>query len=65
MTINRNNTQPEKQLLGSTIDKYPVVLNDGRTVVYITDKSREDEIRLKYESLKDQKFPSRSPRHRK
>jgi len=33
---------------GSVADKYPVLLDDGRTVVYITDKSREREIRLRY-----------------
>ncbi|MCX6265907.1 MAG: hypothetical protein NTW16_00915 [Bacteroidetes bacterium] len=33
---------------GSVADKYPVVLDDGRTIVYIADKSREREIRLRY-----------------
>jgi hypothetical protein len=33
---------------GSLTDKYPVVLDDGRTIVYIRDKSREREIRLRY-----------------
>ena len=33
---------------GSVTDKYPVLLDDGRTIVYITDKSREREIRLRY-----------------
>jgi len=33
---------------GSVADKYPVLLDDGRTVVYIADKSREREIRLRY-----------------
>jgi hypothetical protein len=33
---------------GSVIDKYPVVLDDGRTIIYITDKSRESEIRSRY-----------------
>lgn len=63
MAPNRNITPAEKQLPGSTIDKYPVILSDGRTVVFISDKSKEAEIRLKYESLKDKKFPTRSPRH--
>ena len=59
----RSKSPDDKQLLGSIIDKYPVVLNDGRTVVYISDKSKEAEIRLKYELLKDKKFPTRNPRH--
>ena len=45
---NRYKISDEKLLMGSTIDKYPVVLNDGRTIVYISDQSKEAEIRLKY-----------------
>ena len=37
-----------KLLSGSVTEKYPVLLDDGRTVVYITDRSREREIRLRY-----------------
>jgi len=33
---------------GSVVNKYPVVLDDGRTIIYIADKSREPEIRLRY-----------------
>jgi hypothetical protein len=33
---------------GSVVGKYPVMLDDGRTIVYIADKSREREIRLRY-----------------
>jgi hypothetical protein len=53
----------ERLAFGSINDKYPVVLNDGRTVVYIVDKSKEPEIRLKYEMLRDKKYPTRCPRH--
>jgi hypothetical protein len=38
-----------KTYTGSLTGKYPIILNDGRTIVYITDKSKEDEIRAKYE----------------
>lgn len=49
---NQKVTVPKSKLSsGSVIDKYPVVLDDGRTIVYIKDKSREREIRLRY-SLK-------------
>jgi len=34
---------------GSLTGKYPVVLDDGRTIIYITDKSKESEIRLRYQ----------------
>jgi len=33
---------------GSVADKFPVLLDDGRTIVFIADKSREREIRLRY-----------------
>lgn len=59
----QNRIPIEKLSMGSINDKHPVVLNDGRTVVFISDKSKEPEIRLKYESLKDKKYPTRSPRH--
>lgn len=63
LSLNRNKISDERLLMGSTSDKYPVVLNDGRTIVYISDKNKEAEIRLKYELLKDQKYPSPSSRH--
>lgn len=37
-----------KLLTGSTIDKYPVVLDGGKTIIYISDRSKEAETRLKY-----------------
>ena len=33
---------------GSVSEKYPVMLDDGKTIVFIADKSREREIRLRY-----------------
>ncbi len=33
---------------GSTLGKYPVVMDNGKTIIYISDKSRENEIREKY-----------------
>lgn len=62
-SFSRSKISEEKLLMGSIADKYPVILKDGRTTVYISDKTREAEIRLKYETLKDKKYPSRSPRH--
>lgn len=63
--INRDRVTQEQMSMGSISGKYPVALNDGRTIVYISDKSKEAKIRNKYESLKDKKFPTRSPRHHK
>ncbi len=46
---NHQITVPKSKLLsGSVADKYPVLLDDGRTIVYIADKSREREVRLRY-----------------
>jgi hypothetical protein len=41
----KHNTQP---LTGSTTGMYPVVMDDGKTIVFISDRSKETEIRLKY-----------------
>lgn len=46
---NHKDRIPKTKLMsGSVTEKYPVVLDDGKTVVYITDKSREREVRLRY-----------------
>jgi hypothetical protein len=46
---NHKVTVPKAKLSsGSVADKYPVILDDGRTIIYIADKSREREIRLRY-----------------
>ena len=42
---------PDSKLLsGSTKDKYPVTFDGGRTIIFISDKSKESEIRKRYES---------------
>ena len=38
-----------KLLTGATNDKYAVVMDNGRTIIYISDRSKENETRLKYE----------------
>jgi hypothetical protein len=40
-----------KSLTGSTADKYAIVLDDGKTTIFISDKSKEAETRLKYKAL--------------
>ena len=37
-----------KLLTGTTTDKYAVVLDGGKTIVFISDKSKEEETRQKY-----------------
>jgi hypothetical protein len=65
MSLARDYTKisSEKLLMGSTKGKYPVVLDDGKTIVYISDESKEAETRLKYESHKNSKFPSRATKY--
>ncbi len=36
-------------LTGSIADKYAVVMDNGKTIVFISDKSKENETRLKYQ----------------
>lgn len=38
-----------KLLTGSIIDKHPVVLDGGKTIIFIADKSMEAETRHRYE----------------
>jgi c-di-AMP phosphodiesterase-like protein len=61
--LNRTKIPQEKLIMGSINDKYPVVMDDGRTIIYISDKSKEAETRRKYELLKDKKYPTRNPKH--
>ncbi len=38
-----------KLLTGSTTDKYAVIMDNGKTIIFISDKSKEEETRLKYQ----------------
>ena len=58
--LNRTKIPEEKLLMGSISDKYPVVLDDGRTTIYISDKSKEEETRQKYRVLRNNRFPTHS-----
>ena len=44
----QDNVPKSKLSSGSLANKYPVILDDGKTVIYIADKRREKEIRLRY-----------------
>ena len=48
----RLNVPHSKLLTGSIVDKYPVVLDGGKTIIFIADKSLEAETRYKYELRK-------------
>jgi len=44
---------PDSKLLtGSIKDKYPVILDGGKTIIFISDKNMESETRQKYELRK-------------
>jgi hypothetical protein len=49
---NRFKISDEKLSMGSTRDKFPVVLDGGKTVIYVSDKNKVEETRLKYEMLR-------------
>lgn len=63
LALHRSKIPDEKLLMGSTKGKYPVVLDDGRTTIYISDKSKADETKLKYELLRESRFPSHLIKH--
>jgi hypothetical protein len=44
----RLNVPQSKLLTGSLAGKFPIVLDGGKTIIFITDKSKEAEIRQKY-----------------
>ena len=46
----RSKVPDAKLLSGSTKDKYPVVLDGGRTIIFIDDKSQEAETRKRYDA---------------
>jgi len=41
---------PGKQQIGSTKDKFPVILDGGKTIIFISDKKREQEIIERYKN---------------
>ncbi len=43
-------TPKEKQENGSTKDKFPVVLDNGRTIIFISDKKKEQEVIERYKN---------------
>jgi hypothetical protein len=54
----------DKLLMGSIKEKFPILLKDGRTTIYISDLSKAEEIREKYELMLHSKSPSHSLKYR-
>ena len=48
----RFNVPHSKLLTGSIADKFPVILDGGKTIIFIADKSMEAETRYRYELRK-------------
>ena len=49
---NQNNQIPDhKKENGKIMHKYPVRLSDGKTTIYIKDKSKENETRARWEAI--------------
>jgi hypothetical protein len=48
---------PDSKLLtGSLVGKYPVILDGGKTTIFISDKSKETETRQNYEIRMNNRF---------
>ena len=60
----RSKIPDEKLSMGSTKGKYPVLLDDGKTIIYISDESKIEETKLKYELLMKSRFPIHSIKYR-
>lgn len=54
---NKEKISDDKLQMGDTLNKFPVVMDNGKTIVFISDKSKEAEIRQQYELLKKSRFP--------
>ena len=58
---NYQNLVPDSKLSsGSLTNKYPIIIDGGKTIIFITDQSKEAEAREKYELRKNSKVFSRS-----
>jgi hypothetical protein len=49
LSNHRMNIPQSKLLTGSIAGKFPVILDGGKTIIFIADKSKEAETRFKYE----------------
>lgn len=56
----RSKIPDDKLLMGSIKGKFPVILGDGKTTIYISDESKEAETRLRYELVMKSWYPSHS-----
>jgi hypothetical protein len=58
---NHQNMIPKSKLSsGSLTNKYPIIIDGGKTTIFISDQSKETEVRQKYEMRKVTQVFSRS-----
>ena len=53
---NRLKIPDSKLLYGSLIGKFPIILDGGKTTIFITDLSKEAETRERYQLQRDSRF---------
>jgi hypothetical protein len=58
MANQRLKVSDSKLLNGSTKDKFPIIMDGGKTIIFISDKTKESETREKYEFRRDNKVIS-------
>lgn len=56
MEHNRLKIPSAKLLTGSLVGKYPIVMDDGRTTIFISDLTKESETRERYQLRRDSKL---------
>jgi hypothetical protein len=54
LSNHRFSVPQSKLLTGSVVNKFPVVLDGGKTIIFIADKTKEAETRYKYELRRQQ-----------
>jgi hypothetical protein len=65
LSHNKEKISDEKLLMGSLKGKYPITLDDGKTTIFISDLSKAEETKLKYELQRKSRFPSNYGKNQK
>ena len=56
MSIHQVPVPDSKISYGSVTNKYPIILDGGKTIIFISDKRKESKIRQKYEQRMSKRF---------
>jgi len=60
LSKNQYSIPKSKLSSGSLNNKYPVILDGGKTIIFISDRARESEIREKYAIRQENRLPARA-----